>query len=129
MLAIVIVVIALAYFLTKGQEPETDIGLIQSQKIVKNFVAYQQQDGTMPIGETKIGQDKRRQIGKKPTSYYHVVDIKTKEGTKSFIIGVDTKTGDITLREPRIGGVTRISEEMKDIIPEKRVLTGEEEIE
>lgn len=119
----------LLYFFKKSQEPESVIGNIQGQMLLKNYIHFQQREGNINEGEVFIRQSKRRGIARKPENYYYVVDIETDKGTETYLGAVDSKDGDIVLTEPRLGGVTKISEEMKDIIPEKRIVTGEEEIE
>lgn len=118
------------YIFTKSQEPESVIGNIKGQILLKNYVHFQQEENNLPEGEVFIRQSKRRSIGRKPENYYYVVDIETERGLETWLGAVDSKDGDVVSLEPRIGGVTKISEEMKDIIPEKRIVTEEvEEIE
>ena len=125
---IILIIGGIAYWLfEKGKV--MPIGMIKAESLCGQWVEYKQKRKEMPDGVYTIGQSKRKQVDENPKDYFFDVEIDSDNKPNSFLVSVDSKTGDITMSEPAI--ITRLSteDEAKDIHLKKRVVTGETEYE
>lgn len=128
MIWIVVIAFITFWWLTQKGKVDQPIGMIQAETLCRDWVEYKQRRKEMPEGSFKIEQSKRKAIDEKPKNYYFDVRIQSSP-VKSYLISVDSLSGDITMSEPAT--VTRISKEpeAKDTYLKKRVLKGEVEYE
>lgn len=108
-------------------KPQTPRGIAHALITAEDWINFKQQRGEIPLGEIKITRDKRRHVGKESKGYYFTVEILSNP-RKTYLIGVDAFRNDIILFDEILGGVVSISDEVKDIEPEKKEVLFEEEV-
>lgn len=124
--SIAVIIIAYLYFHSKKEK--TPRGIIEATVMAEEYINFKQNRNEIPKGEFRLTQDKRKRVGKELKGYYFVAEVETTKGLKTFMVAVDPYKSDIILTEPKLGGVVSISDEVKDIEPEKREVLFEEEV-
>ncbi len=107
------------YILREKIRGSSTIGMEAAEDIALAHMVRKQVKGHILPGSLVLRpMQKLRKIKGKPTDYYNVIDLETDDGnTITYMVGVNNKTGDVTLVDPVIGGVTSIKKEVRDLIP------------